>query len=456
MSILNTLSERELEILSLVAMGKSNKEIGLELYISPNTVKVHLRNIFAKLEVSSRTEATLFAVRAGMVEGVAETKPNGVAPSHRDREEPSADKLSPRMEEPFIPQPERIPAPPKWWQHPWILAGLIVLFLLMGAGLSRLLPSFASTPQEVIISPGENRWEVKAELPSARFGQAVVVFENQILMVGGETLEGISSLVESYNPESNLWTALSSKPTAVTDIQAAILGGKIYVPGGRTTSDEATNILEIYDPTENTWEVGASVPFDVSAYALIAFEGKLYLFGGWDGDKYSNRVFAYDPNLDAWTEKTPLPTVRAFASAVVASNKIFIMGGFDGKEALVSNLVYNPGNDQNGKSPWDTAAPLPTGRYAMGGTFIGDKVYILGGIQDDKTPAPQLIFLPDSNGWIVRPDPDGAGNPTWSHFGIAVVRSNVYALGGMVDGIPSQQNITFQAIYTIPLPVIIK
>ena len=58
---------RELEVLTLLARGKSNKEIGTTLYISQSTVKTHLRSIFTKLNVLSRTEAIATAIRKGLV-----------------------------------------------------------------------------------------------------------------------------------------------------------------------------------------------------------------------------------------------------------------------------------------------------------------------------------------------------------------------------------------------------
>jgi DNA-binding NarL/FixJ family response regulator len=61
------LTGRELEVLSLLARGKSNKEIGTNLYISETTVKSHLRSIFTKLNVLSRTEAVAAAHRRGLV-----------------------------------------------------------------------------------------------------------------------------------------------------------------------------------------------------------------------------------------------------------------------------------------------------------------------------------------------------------------------------------------------------
>ena len=62
------LSEREIEVVTLVASGNRNKEIANKLFISEQTVKTHLSNIFQKLEVNDRLELALYAMRNGLVE----------------------------------------------------------------------------------------------------------------------------------------------------------------------------------------------------------------------------------------------------------------------------------------------------------------------------------------------------------------------------------------------------
>jgi DNA-binding NarL/FixJ family response regulator len=62
-----SLTEREIELLRLVAEGMSNKAIAQTLSISENTIKYHIRNILRKLGVQNRTEAVTQAIRAGLL-----------------------------------------------------------------------------------------------------------------------------------------------------------------------------------------------------------------------------------------------------------------------------------------------------------------------------------------------------------------------------------------------------
>lgn len=61
------LSERELEVLKLMAKGAANKEIATKLFISESTVKTHIQSIFQKLEVGDRTEAVTEAIKKGII-----------------------------------------------------------------------------------------------------------------------------------------------------------------------------------------------------------------------------------------------------------------------------------------------------------------------------------------------------------------------------------------------------
>ena len=65
--LFDDLTPREIEVLKLVAEGKSNKEIAQALTISEKTVKNHINNIFSKLHVNDRSQAMLYAIRKGLV-----------------------------------------------------------------------------------------------------------------------------------------------------------------------------------------------------------------------------------------------------------------------------------------------------------------------------------------------------------------------------------------------------
>ena len=65
---LGQLSEREMDVLKLLVEGQSNPEIAAELYLSPNTVKTHVRGIMNKLAVDDRVKAAVLALRAGLIQ----------------------------------------------------------------------------------------------------------------------------------------------------------------------------------------------------------------------------------------------------------------------------------------------------------------------------------------------------------------------------------------------------
>jgi NarL family two-component system response regulator LiaR len=66
-TIRSELSDRELDVLRLIANGKDNSEIAEALHISPKTVKNHISNILMKLQIENRIQAAVYAVRSGIV-----------------------------------------------------------------------------------------------------------------------------------------------------------------------------------------------------------------------------------------------------------------------------------------------------------------------------------------------------------------------------------------------------
>ena len=66
-TIRTELSDREIEVLKLIANGKDNAQIAAELFISPKTVKNHISNILMKLQIDNRIQAAVYAVRSGIV-----------------------------------------------------------------------------------------------------------------------------------------------------------------------------------------------------------------------------------------------------------------------------------------------------------------------------------------------------------------------------------------------------
>lgn len=369
-----TLSEREQEILQLVATGLTNREVAQRLSISHNTVKVHLSNIFEKVNAASRTEAVLYGIEHGLVE-----VPGGETTSGKPR-------LTWRdVLRKYI------------WVWIPLLVILVVFIVLVSTGV------IFKEPESEISSDVAERWQELAALPESRQGMAAVAYDQDVFVIAGEGQEGVSGTVFYYSKTEDTWTRMSDKPTPVTDVEGVLIGEKIFVPGGRTAAGTPTDVLEIFDPRQNLWKTGASLPLPLSSYALVDFEGLLYLFGGWDGMQAVDVVFIYDPASDSWREGAAMPTASQGLGAVAFENQIVVLGGQNADGILDQAWTYFPSRDVEGGNSWEAFINMPVGCYGFGVANVYDTIYVIGGqVEDDNAQSVGAWMMTDEE-WMDLP-----------------------------------------------------
>ena len=448
------LSDREIEVLKLVATGATNQQIARALVISPNTVKVHLRNIFEKLGVQSRTEATMAAVRRGWVSvaggggeresgGAGEWESGGAGDASTIAQQGSegAGERGAAAETTAEPVSVAAPARPAsapiatWQRWYMLVAALLVIVMALAPGW------LAGQGQAVAVSPFTDvgqpqmapaprpaqvaRWTPRASLPEPRSRLALVADATKLYAIGGETADGISGQVAVYDPQAE-WSAGPIKPVAVANIAAAFLDGRIYVPGGVTAAGTVMTTLEVLDLQAGVWATRAPLPAPRAAYALAEAGGKLYLFGGWDGAAYRGETFIYDPRGDAWSTAAAMPRPRAFMAAASLDGLIYIVGGYDGRRELDTVAVYDPAGEGTASGPWSAAAALGQARGGLGLVALGTRLYAVGGGWSASLTFNEQYDV-QTAAWS-RIGTPVAGQ--WRNLGLAALGGKLYAAGG--------------------------
>jgi DNA-binding CsgD family transcriptional regulator/N-acetylneuraminic acid mutarotase len=437
------LSEREREILCLVATGASNKQIAQQLVISTNTVKVHLRNIFSKIGVASRTEATLYAIRKGLVPAPGDSTQPSVIGENVDSQGIGTSIQS------IVPSDGEAASQPR--SQGWsVYIAFPILILAIGLAayiILRPLLNPVAPPQ------ASSRWQIKAALPLARSGLAAAVFDDQIYAIGGETGQGVTGEVDRYTPSKDVWEKVTPLPIPVRDVSAAVLGGKIYIPGGRTTEGKIFDQLQVYDPDNATWETKAKLPIPLYGYALAPLEGKIYLFGGMTSTGVISSVYAYNPDTDQWMQKANMPTARGYAGAAVVGGGICVVGGTDGHRGLAANEVYTPEKDIDQGKPWQTMQDLPKPVFGSGVVSILDYLYVIGGGSTNDLNDNPMVYQSSQNTWVIAPK---MGIPTFTGQAAVTSGNTVFVMGGKDKNGASSQVAGYQVIYTIALPGVSK
>jgi DNA-binding CsgD family transcriptional regulator/N-acetylneuraminic acid mutarotase len=492
--VVGQLSERELEVLTKIAAGASNKQIAQELFLSIHTVKVHVRNIHSKLGVQSRTEAAMLAVQSGLIILPGMTMlPATIPMAEVDElnletdpelkvtviaEETVTESLS--QPDSFIPietvlplsvEPVTIEATPlksylitntslAWWQPIYMIAVILV------AGLVAVLPILpvkkAPPPRPTITIPGPiskqvtptptaappvpKNWAYHVPLNMARANFALVAFQDNIFAIGGSAGENIATRrLDSYNIATKKWTERTNTLTATASAMAVILENKIYLPGGCNDNGQALTILQIYDPNSDSWSSGPALPAPRCAYGLIAFSDKLYLFGGWDGKKFTDTVLVYTPKTKQWRTLTPpMPEAMGNLGVAILDEQIYIVGGTNGQNSLNQLYQFNPETES-----WTKKATMLAPREGLGLVAVAHHLFVIGGNNPDTTIMGEE-YDPQADKWVEFETPITFG---WRNMGMAVLDTQFFAMGGVNDeGTKLDISISYEAIHHIFIP----
>ncbi len=462
----NPLSQRELEVAAQLVTGATNTEIARELVISPHTVKVHLRNIYEKLDVNSRTEASLVLLQNGWVSvpGVEATAPDAAAIAASEPE----------------PQPEPVTAvgySPSTWQRVYILvAAAIVAFLLIAPVVSTgSNPSFELLTDANRTVFGQTapvavpRWSARTPLPQARSRHAAALVDDLLYVIGGEGAAGDTlDSFSAYDMGTNRWQALEPLPTKLENLAATQSNGVIFVAGGSTNSavDSGgaviSNGLYAYNTgasaegetapavdAEDGWQLIGDLPVPLAGAGLGSYENALYLVGGWDGEHMRDEVWKLDlTSLDEtplqWKQVSQLAIPAAFFGNVVVNSEMYIIGGYDGQRELADSAVLDLTRYE-----WRELPPLSVPRSGLSAVYDGMAVFALGG---GWTRAVNTHERYDelAGQWSNFPSPYEGD---WRHLAAVSSDGRIWLIGGWSGGyLDTQQE--YQSAFRALLPVI--
>ena len=206
-------------------------------------------------------------------------------------------------------------------------------------------------------------WQIEQAMPTPRYRLAAANLPDDVYYYaiggqGGASMGDPMNANERYNACSGQWESMTPMPTAIGNVGAAAIDGKIYIPGGYASS-VFYDILQIYDTATDSWSTGASLPDTLWGAGVAAHDGKLYTFGGEISTGTTDKTFEYDPTTDTWTEKSPMPSgARSSMAAAELDGKIYVVGGWANLNAVD---VYDPATDS-----WSTVAPMNVGRQSPG------------------------------------------------------------------------------------------
>jgi DNA-binding CsgD family transcriptional regulator/N-acetylneuraminic acid mutarotase len=467
------LTERELQIVQLLATGVGNKEIAAQLFLSPNTVKVHLRNIFTKLEVQTRTEATMIAVRNGWV-AVGENSEFRIQNSEKESVpltaalaiEPKEGNSLERIDEgedqsslttydlsitpvPVAPNPQLL-LPLSMRRRVAIVATLVIALALSVLSLN-VRPTDATSSTDDLAASGEigsvaptasqpTRWNARASVRTARARSIAVGIKDQVYVIGGEVDRKFSDEVLAYEPGKDQWHDLGvPKPTPVLNTSAAALGDNVYVPGGLTANNAATDRFEVLNVVSKTWLALPRLPKATSNHAVSALPNQVFVLGGRSSGQISNEAYVFDVAANKWSALPPMPTPREGAAAIGFNGRVFVVGGFDGRRELATCEYFAIAD-----KAWHTCKPMTIGRSSFGLAQIAGSLFAVGGGAINFIGWNEKYDIA-ADQWTTF-DMPAAHTGDWRQVAVASLPTAFFVIGGKTRNVPLSDNYVYEVL----------
>ena len=388
------LSERERQILLLVATGLSNRQIAGQLDISENTVKVHVRNIFAKIDVASRTEASLYAVRHGLMDVPASAQPAEPAPAVVETTPPPAEVLPP----PTLPSAAlRRPLP-----HAGRIAVGVALALSLAVGYG-VWAAQPVAPLEAIKPINDARWKQLPGVTQPRAHVVLAVVNGDLYALGGGDDARQRRLVERFDSTTQQWQPASPLPFALAQGVSWSDGSGVWVIDAR-----GDGTIHHWDGVD--WRQTATQNAPAEITQLVRWQGKWVVLAGAEG---SAQLWSYEQE---WTPLTVLPADVEAAALVVNAEQLLVVSTHG---AVYSYAVEKKSWLRDGDlgQPWGTSvaysvlgavlvvqsdAPTTLTVYSPGQGVVGRQAvpaFVTGGVQ--LVPWQMQLVIGDDRGYSI-------------------------------------------------------
>jgi N-acetylneuraminic acid mutarotase len=306
----------------------------------------------------------------------------------------------------------------KSWPN-WLIWTIVSAIVLATASLIIYQKYYRATTvsEEATVESNENDlpatgttmfdWQKSASVWGGRYGQASVVFQDKIWVIGGKDSEDIPTNDVWSSSDGANWTKVSSDNPwpARSSHQAVVFDNKIWLMGGISLASEELN--DVWSSTDGViWnKVTDAASWPVRAdFSSIVFDNKIFVMGGWSATSPQGGDFMHYNDVWSSTDGKSWEQLTADAawakresfSTYVYSNKIFVVGGLASVPQRKFSDIYS---SADGKV-WTKVGDLPEARGASAVVNADGWIYLIGGYDNDQVFADSLYSKDGGATWM--------------------------------------------------------